>query len=230
VSETEKPKTGLIAALVAAQADVKPVAKDSRNEFHRYNYASADDVIAAARAALDKHDLAVFQAGWKLDAGMVSVHYEVQHAGTGETMGIDVNLPVIEEKGRPMDKALFGALTEGLSYFLRGLLLIPREDSSDTPSARDDSKYQPAPKPAAPAPPAGAKPLTPWQVTFSKDAAVLFKGVAADVVKGKIAVAGKTFLGDGFDGNWRALNEKELADLEVILRANKTAADDKAAQ
>lgn len=216
MDETPKPKTGLIAALVAAQTDVKPVAKDSRNEFHRYNYASADDVIAGARAALDNHGLAVFQAGWKFDAGMVSIHYEVQHATTGETMGFDANLPVIEEKGRPMDKALFGALTEGLAYVLRGLLLIPREDSSDTPSARDDSKH--TPKPAA-APPAGTKTLTPWQTSFSKAAAAMFKGVATDVVKGKIAAAGKTFLGDAFDGDWRKLNEKELTDLLAVLDA-----------
>jgi len=154
-----KPQNNLMTALIAAQAKVEAVKKDSRNEFHKYDYASAESVLTGARQALDACGLAVFQAGWEFtELGRetirpanggetievpllgVAIAYEVHHAESGESGDYRTVVPVREEKGRPMDKALFGALTEGLAYFLRGLLLIPRADA-ETPSARDDSNF-----------------------------------------------------------------------------------------
>ena len=61
---------------------------------------------------------------------------------------------VIPTKGRPEDKAEFGARTESYGYALRDLLGLPRIDAA-APSGRDDTNYEPrgrAPA-AAPTPP-----------------------------------------------------------------------------
>src|SRR5258707_6928030 len=56
---------------------------------------------------------------------------------------IESETPIVEDKSRPMDKAVATALTYNLGYTLRGLLLLPRvEDEVDQ---RDDRKYEPTP-------------------------------------------------------------------------------------
>jgi hypothetical protein len=49
--------------------------------------------------------------------------------------------PFAEEKGRPLDKALAGALTSSLGYWLRSLLLVPRDD--EEMDKRDDRAHDP---------------------------------------------------------------------------------------
>jgi hypothetical protein len=55
----------------------------------------------------------------------------------------------VPEKGRPIDKSLAGCLTSSLNYWLRDLLLVPREDENEM-DRRDDRAYEP--RKAAPAP------------------------------------------------------------------------------
>lgn len=134
-------------ALVAAQSKMKAVAKDSTNNFHKYAYASADDVIAAARIALNGEGLAVIRT-WSVamnESGMwVTSQFSLVHDGSlGVFSAGSVPFPVIEDKGRPLDKALAGALTTSLSYFLRDLLLIPKQDD-DGMDKRDDTRHVPA--------------------------------------------------------------------------------------
>ena len=50
--------------------------------------------------------------------------------------------PIIEDKGRPLDKALAGALTTSLAYYLRDLLLIPKQDENQV-DKRDDTRHIP---------------------------------------------------------------------------------------
>lgn len=146
----------LAAALVAAQADAGSVAKDARNEFHRYDYASAEAMIREARDTLSKHGLALLPIGWALRArpdaakeakgavGDVLSGFVLLHS-SGEERELAVEWPVVLEKGRPEDKAVAGALTTSLAYLLRGLLLLPREDEEAAPDQRDDRDYDPGP-------------------------------------------------------------------------------------
>lgn len=135
------------AALVAAQLTMQAVAKDSTNSFHKYKYASADDVIAAARVALNNQGLALIRS-WSIkfnEAGIwVDSQFSLVHDGSfGVFNAGTVPFPVIEDKGRPLDKALAGALTSSLAYFLRDLLLIPKDDA-DQMDRRDDTSHTPA--------------------------------------------------------------------------------------
>jgi hypothetical protein len=132
-------------ALVSAQSEMVAVSKDSTNSFHKYKYASADDVIAAARVALNREGLALIRS-WKVvfnEAGIwVDSQFSLVHDGSAGVFNAGtVPFPVIEDKGRPLDKALAGALTTSLAYFLRDLLLIPKDD--EHMDKRDDTNHLP---------------------------------------------------------------------------------------
>ena len=148
----------LSAALLAAQRALPSVTKDAKNSFHHYSYVSAEGMIGACREVLHGAGLAVRRAGWKFDGtpegGIVTSTFILTHAASGETANDEVTWPAIPEKGRPIDKALAGALTSSLGYYLRDLLLVPREDEAEM-DRRDDRTYEPrkaTPAPARPAP------------------------------------------------------------------------------
>lgn len=143
-----RERAGWCAALVAAQKQMKPVTKDSTNAFHRYQYASAEDVITAARAALNGAGLALVRS-WRIESNEIGIwlHSHFQLIFESSPMPIDLGdssnaFPIIEDKGRPLDKALAGALTTSLAYYLRDLLLIPKQDENQV-DKRDDTRHIP---------------------------------------------------------------------------------------
>lgn len=153
---TMKP---LYKALVAAQRAAMAVGKDAENTYHKYKYASAEAVIAEARGALNGAGLALTLLSWDRHLPAVGdhphtrieVHYRLLHE-EGVALDLSASSYVIPEKGRPADKAEAGALTTNLSYVLRTLLLLPREDEGTSPDTRDDRNFEPqrlAPQPAA---------------------------------------------------------------------------------
>ena len=143
-----RERAGWCAALVSAQKQMKPVTKDSTNAFHRYQYASAEDVITAARVALNGAGLALVRS-WRIESNEIGIwlHSHFQLVFEGSPMPIDLGdssnaFPIIEDKGRPLDKALAGALTTSLAYYLRDLLLIPKQDENQV-DKRDDTRHIP---------------------------------------------------------------------------------------
>lgn len=151
----------LASALLAAQKALPSVGKDAKNSFHHYSYVSAEAMIGACREALHGAGLTVRRAGWKFDGtsegGIVNSTFVLSHGPTGESVSDEIAWICVPEKGRPIDKAMAGALTSSLGYYLRDLLLVPREDESEM-DRRDDTKYEP--RRAAPAP-ARINPATP---------------------------------------------------------------------
>lgn len=138
-------------ALVKAQAAARAVDKASRNNFHGYQYASAEDVLAAGREAMNSAGLALICAGWTLvpsanaeEHDRIHVRYLLVHA-EGDSYALeDTSTPVIPEKGRPEDKAEATALTYSIGYTMRGLLCLPRGASEDDDvNKRDDRGYDP---------------------------------------------------------------------------------------
>jgi len=148
----------LASALLAAQKALPSVGKDAKNSFHHYAYVSAEAMIGACREALHGAGLTARRAGWKFDGspegGIVYSTFVVTHGSTGESITDEIAWVCVPEKGRPIDKSLAGCLTSSLNYWLRDLLLVPREDESEM-DRRDDRTYEPrkaAPAPARPAP------------------------------------------------------------------------------
>lgn len=164
--EGRKMDETLARGLLQAQSAVRSALKRDRNEHHGYSYASAEDVIIVARDALSAGGLAwIVRAArfvlWpatpgasdqgKLGGvwgavGVLVLQVGVIAAGTGDSLEIETEIPVVPQQGRPLDKALFAAHTEGLSYLLRDLLLIPREQSPDV-SGRADTAERARPRP-----------------------------------------------------------------------------------
>lgn len=133
----------LATALRSAQQDIAGgVHKGSTNSFHKYEYASAEDMMKAARAVLLAHGLVASRGSWSLGelCGNIvaKMTMNLRHAPTGEMIDYQTEYPVIPDKGRPLDKALNAALTTSMAYWLRDLLLIPRVDEEvDTRDDRD---------------------------------------------------------------------------------------------
>jgi hypothetical protein len=157
----KKPET-LAEALLAAQANIETIAHDGRNDFAKYNYVTAETMIAECRKVL-------LDAGVLLTAGDVELipcaedtmivrqTHRLSAPKIGE--GIDTitrDWPAVVSKGRPIDKAVAGALTAGLSYTLRDLLLIPRGDEPGV-GLDDSSRPHPAPAKQKPRPQASPR-------------------------------------------------------------------------
>lgn len=160
----------LDAALLVAQSALNSVGKDAKNQFHKYSYTSAEGMIGACRDALHGAGLVARRTTWKIDPtigefGILISTMVVAHPESGVTLSDEIVWAIVPEKGRPFDKAMAGALTSSLNYWLRDLLMVPRED--ETMDSRDDREYTPR-SPARPAPaptPAPARPaLTTTQV------------------------------------------------------------------
>ena len=157
----------IYAALGQATATASAVGKRSKNEHHRYQYASSEHVIEEARDALHTNGLAFYcweatvTALCEIETESVDPDgvlrkqrttqwqvrcvYRLTHS-SGEHLDIESSTPIMPEKGRPLDKALATAKTYDLAYTLRSLLLLPRLDPREIAEEPVDQRREgPAP-------------------------------------------------------------------------------------
>ena len=141
--DATKPETApnLVGALLRAQMAIDGVGKDSRNDFHKYRYTSAEGMISACRAALAVGGLTVRRRHWEVSADGLWLlsKFEVAYSITGESQVDTVSWAIVSEAKKPADKSLASALTTSLSYWLRDLLLLPREDEDSMDRRNDDA-------------------------------------------------------------------------------------------
>lgn len=158
------------AAIFAAQQAIDAVGKSSRNDFHKYSYVSAESMIAACRSVLHANGLLVQRDAFTLDMaeGRLESSFVVKHIPSGEVRGYVFPWPFIAEKGKPIDKALAGALTVSMNYWLRDLLLVPRMDESEM-DRRDDRDYEPQPRQRRKPDPKAENPQDPEAVKAAED-------------------------------------------------------------
>lgn len=140
-------RSSMATALLFAQSEMKGVAKDARVEYGKgYDYVSAEQMIGAARAALHAAQLSLVRSGWQFVDGndarppLVLCDYTLTHVSGEQMQFAGLPWPMIEQNGRPLDKALAGALTTSLAYFLRDLLMIPKVDGEEI-DRRDDTAH-----------------------------------------------------------------------------------------
>jgi hypothetical protein len=141
------PRSGTVSlsdGLLVAQGAISGVSKDSRNTFHKYAYTSAEGMISACRDALQRGGVVARRTGWEIvaDGLYVQSRLTVCHGWSGESSESTVVWPIVVEKGRPVDKAVASALTTSLSYWLRDLLCLPREDESGHMDGRNDDRAE----------------------------------------------------------------------------------------
>jgi len=188
-------KSNIAGALLKAQQGIESVKKDATNSFHRYNYTSAEEMIGACRKALHDQGLVATRATWGIDKeigefGAVVSTMTLMHADSGERIDAPITWPIVPEKGRPMDKAIAAALTSSLSYWLRDLLMLAREEEGM--DKRDDRDYQPKKLPPIDSLPplTNARPVPPLskEVTPSEPPADPDLSPTPDALRKKLAM------------------------------------------
>ena len=114
------------AALLVAQSKIVGVGKDAKNSFQNYDYVSAETMITECRKALHKAGLLFCRKSWTMtENSTVMSDYILSHPESGEEMEVK-NEMVVPPNQKQLDKAVLAALTTGMNYTLRDLLLIPR--------------------------------------------------------------------------------------------------------
>lgn len=194
----------LCSALVDAQGFVSGVGKDKTNSYDHYKYASAEALIEEARTSLAKAGLAalctgtVFEADGEsedaLNLGRLRCFYLLLHR-SGQYMRFERSTPVLLQKiGRPEDKAEATASTYDLGYFLRGLLLLSRQDAgAEDVDQRDDSARAPVPRAARREPErrmVEERPPTPTERHFAREIAAAATLEQLDELKAAIKASG----------------------------------------
>ena len=136
----------LVAALVAARADMAPVVKDAVNPHFKSRYASLDAIIDATAPALAKHGLAIIQAPWEIETGAVLIT-TLAHKSGEWTRGIQLLRPT---KNDP--QGIGSAMTYARRYGWQSIIGVAADEDDDGNSASR------APKPTQSRP--AAKPVS----------------------------------------------------------------------
>lgn len=110
-------------ALVAALAELKGVAKDSKNPHFKNDYASLEAVIDTARPVLASHGLAFMQGLGEFAGNAMTVSTRIIHE-SGQWIESDFQMPV----GKADPQGTASASTYARRYSLMGILGLPAVD------------------------------------------------------------------------------------------------------
>lgn len=148
--ETSQAVNEIFAAIHAAQGSMRGVAKDSANPHFKSRYASLENVIDAARPALQASNLAFTQAPGALIDGAIEVTTMLMHT-SGQWLRSTLHVPL--QKRDP--QGVGSAITYGCRYALMATLGLPPVDD-DGEAAMDRTPplkagYSPPPKAPPPA-------------------------------------------------------------------------------
>jgi hypothetical protein len=144
----------IIKSIAAIMGEVGSVAKAGKNEFHRYAYATAADILHKLQPLMAKHGLVVFQTEKERnlsDDGVLSVTYDFTIAHkSGEVWPTPITRTGMSSaknsKGGFDDKCLNKCHTSAHKYFHLTLFEIPTGDYDDADGEEDrPPARQPAP-------------------------------------------------------------------------------------
>ena len=128
------------AALVKAQAHIKPAPKDAKNPHFKSRYADLASVMEACREVLAQNALAVIQAPYVV-AGKVIVETRIQHK-SGQFFASELALIP-----KAMDPQSVGScITYGRRYGLQAMVGVVAEEDDDgnaatfSPAAKEEFK------------------------------------------------------------------------------------------
>jgi len=148
----------ILEAILNVRKAVGTVAKNGKNTFHKYDYATANDVIHEVREAMNKEGIIVVPTGaadisFTKDGQVQNYtqHYLLALAGSTSTLNVAVRCAG-EDKS---DKGPYKANTGALKYLLLQTFLLPTDDDPEN-DVKHPVKNNP-PKQNNPAPKAPAK-------------------------------------------------------------------------
>lgn len=163
--------TALHAAQQAARAVIKNKMASVSQGGPSYAYASTEQIVAHAKEALEPHGLSVTPVGGTMvllgNSPILNASWEVMHVG-GHSVRYDGSWPIHAVGARTIDRAMGSAKTMAYGYFLRDLLMLPRDEADDMDSGKGHARPAPTSGPrknwrsqnAAPATPAEPPPRT----------------------------------------------------------------------
>jgi hypothetical protein len=127
----------IAAKLARAIGDVSRIGRDGTNEFHKYNYTSAEQVYRVVRGPL-------------LEQGLVVIPSTSSWSRQGQNMILDLELTILDtntgesltarwvgEGADKGDKATYKAATGGMKTWLKHLFLLPADDDPESDPETD---------------------------------------------------------------------------------------------
>lgn len=131
MSENGAVKLNLVQKLCQVMAAVERVAKNGRNEFHKYDYAREADIVEAIRGELAQRNLFIFPSvtthSRTNEITDIMVRWTFCDGDSGEVRDCDIP-GTGHDKG---DKGVYKALTGSEKYFLMKAFLIPTGDDPE---------------------------------------------------------------------------------------------------
>ena len=129
-------------ALVAAQKEIKPAIKESKNPYFRSTYADLTAVVEAIKEPLNKHGISFLQlvhSGERDTVETVLLHESGQYISTETRVYC----------ARPNDPQAFGSgITYTKRYALQAALGLPTEDDDGNSAADKTDNQEDRPEPA----------------------------------------------------------------------------------
>jgi hypothetical protein len=113
-------------AMRLAQMGLESVSKDATNDWGKYGYTSAEEMISKCRQTLLKNNLVFSRTNWELSDEKVCSEFIIVHSVSGQN--VKFSNQMIFVGGKNPDKSVLAALTTSMNYMLRDVLLIPRID------------------------------------------------------------------------------------------------------
>lgn len=136
-------------ALVKAQAEIRPIVKDSTNPAFRSKYTSLDAIMEVVRPVLAKNGLIVVQSVLDTIDGehstSIMVESRVIHS-SGEWIAGVVQVPVMQQTSHGFGSAL----SYGRRYSLSALLSLASDEDDDGNGAAQPQQARPQIKPGPP--------------------------------------------------------------------------------
>lgn len=136
--------SALAKALHAAQGSLGGVVRDAKNPHFKSSYATLENVMSAAKPALQSAGLAFTQAPGALIEGALEVTTMLIHAESGQWMRSTLHVPLAKRD----PQGVGSAITYACRYSLMAALGIPPvDDDGEAASLRGDDRPAPASSP-----------------------------------------------------------------------------------
>lgn len=235
MSETPQHLPSLVRKLAAVMGEVERIPKSGRNDFHKYDYATEADIVAAVRKGLAERGVMIVH---KVDAltwrqstkssgepaspiATVHVTFSAIDGDSGETLVVAQTVGEGQDSG---DKAVYKALTGALKYAILKLFLIP---TGHDPEASKKPRDQRDPHPESGSRPEHSGGAPTHFPKFGKGNGAPIRDAAPAVLEFHIEQARKS-LADPQKAKWHAKESALIGALEAELARQRGAAVTKA--
>jgi hypothetical protein len=132
---------------LAVQQQLKPLEKSGKNDFHKYTYTTASDVLEPVREACNANGLILFASviDSRVERGQAWVNVKLTCADPETGEYIECNAAGYSEEWSSSynkatgDKAIYKSSTGALKYAVRLMFCLPSEDDPEKSNSKPSS-------------------------------------------------------------------------------------------